>query len=334
MEQYSIDLFVNVDEHIQTTVSNLRKLGEYLKLPVSTFFMDEAPPFPVLPKDHRKAVTKFSKNTINAIRQGYWYQDLIKEHMYEFSNKFEVRFSTKENPTYAGQQISSLIEFEKLRTSASDADILLRNLRYTLEDYNIYIFKYDFPTDETRGFSMSGDPTVIVISKSARSAGRIFTVFHELAHILLNKPGISEPVGIKEEDQNKIETWCDKFAAAIVIPEDYIKDIDLVDEEDIGPAINDIATELSVSKHSIAFTLLRNNKIEYNQYYEFINRPFRRISDEERKPIPQRHIIISNKGKKFTNMILEVYSDSGISDYEACSILDTNPKTLMELLAA
>ena len=45
------------------------------------------------------------------------------------------------------------------------------------------------PVDDARGFSLTdGEPYVIVVNSADADRARLFTLFHEYAHILLNMP--------------------------------------------------------------------------------------------------------------------------------------------------
>ncbi|MFC1460895.1 helix-turn-helix domain-containing protein [Verrucomicrobiota bacterium] len=89
--------------------------------------------------------------------------------------------------------------------------------------------------DEFRGFVLSDDlaPLVFINGSDTKSA-QMFTLSHELAHIWLGESGLSdvEPVC---SPSNRIEKWCNRVAAEILVPlaavrDEYRQTNDLVGE--------------------------------------------------------------------------------------------------------
>ena len=328
-KNYSIELG-SADEGLITTVGYLRKLSNYLKIPVSTFFLKTSPEFPPLLTDFRKSTGVLTKNTINAMRRAQWYQDILKRLLVDVDPTLDFSFSLEDDPVEAGELVSSSIGFEALRKDSRDPNDLFKSVRDKLEENNIFVFKENFPPEEARGLSLSSSPPVIVVNQSDRTTSMVFTVLHELGHLLLHKPGVSDPVRVTGS-RSSVELWCDDFAAAITIPSHYLEDIDLSDDRDIGSGISEIAAALRVSKHSVAQALKRLRKIRTIQYVEYINRPFRKVRDRDTR-IPPSVLALSMKGRRFARYIVDARSSDKISDAEACEILGVKGKYLDEIV--
>src|SRR5258708_22518546 len=71
------------------------------------------------------------------------------------------------------------------------------------------------PPDELSGFSISRDglAAICVNDREPTEGAKIFTLFHEYCHLLLRKTGISD-----ENSRNKVERFCNQFAASFLIP--------------------------------------------------------------------------------------------------------------------
>ena len=79
---------------------------------------------------------------------------------------------------------------------------------------------------EARGFSLFGDGNkspVIVISYGDAMCAKIFSLFHEYAHLVLSESGIQSIHGRQlrfDARVGAIEKFCNRFAAAFLVPKD------------------------------------------------------------------------------------------------------------------
>jgi len=74
--------------------------------------------------------------------------------------------------------------------------------------------------EEFRGFALADDLAPLVfLNASDSKAAQMFTLAHELAHILLGESGISDPQAGKVPELT-IERWCNKVAAELLMPLD------------------------------------------------------------------------------------------------------------------
>lgn len=87
-----------------------------------------------------------------------------------------------------------------------------------LESLGILVFQfYGIESEEMRGYAINYSRLPIIgINVKEHAHGRIFTLFHELAHLALKKEGISNINRYKLED--KIEIFCNQIAAEILLP--------------------------------------------------------------------------------------------------------------------
>ena len=89
----------------------------------------------------------------------------------------------------------------------------------------VTVFVYSLGRDSCNGFSLSHERApVIAVSSAWREEARIFTLFHELGHLLLRgSSACLERVGRLRKDP--IERWCERFAASVLLPAGAVGEI-------------------------------------------------------------------------------------------------------------
>ncbi len=117
------------------------------------------------------------------------------------------------------------IEPEEQKSWPSD-DEALKRWREKVEDNGVWVFKRTFRQKDIAGFCLN-DPVfpVIYLNNGQAKTRQIFTLFHELAHLLFDfnhlerrDPDHYLP-GLNEAEQ-AIETACNRFAGEFLVPAD------------------------------------------------------------------------------------------------------------------
>ena len=122
------------------------------------------------------------------------------------------------------------------QTSWNTAAKALENWRDSVEEAGIFVFKEAFQDDSVDGFCLVHDEfPVIYLNNSRPPVRQIFTLFHELAHLLIGENGITRSgifrasifrAGITHSTKltsKEIETFCDRFAAEFLVPSENLK---------------------------------------------------------------------------------------------------------------
>jgi len=99
---------------------------------------------------------------------------------------------------------------------------------------------------EFRGFALSDKvaPLVFVNGADSKSA-QMFTLAHELAHIWLGQSAISDST-LDNSGGNRIETWCNKVAAEMLVPLAAVRS-ELVDGEELSATVSRLCRAFKVS---------------------------------------------------------------------------------------
>jgi Zn-dependent peptidase ImmA (M78 family) len=229
--------------------SKLKELGKQFSRQIATFFMSEIPSSNKKPKDYRnltnseltkdvllvmRKVNTYRNTSIEFEGEEYWKKRYSWEEKFQ-KNKKENKIIIKELRSVLGISIEEQLSFK-------DQNIAYSRWRNAIEDkLGIFVFQFAMPLDKVQGFCYSDyKPYSIVVNSKHPPTARIFTMFHELAHILKHQSGIC--ITDKINNSNLIEFDCNKFAAEFLIPETCIVDTDVLSE------ITKYANKLKISR--------------------------------------------------------------------------------------
>ena len=153
-----------------------------------------------------------------------------------------------------------------------NVDLALKEWRKQLEFHGVYIFKEAFKDEVISGFCIYDKIfPIIYINNSKPKTRQIFSIFHELCHLLLKTGGIDTRANhyikyLKGNDK-KIEILCNSFAGEFLVPDsDFdscISDIDITDA-----AMEDLASKYKVSREVILRKLFDRKRVSQDYYNE------------------------------------------------------------------
>ena len=227
------------EEGKEIPFGKLQSLATFYKRQIAVFFLHEVPVKIKKPKDYRNlspTESQLSKEVLLILRRSAYLQRIAKE---------------LEGENYWNKKLEWLKEIEGIKNEADsigrlrellgiDIDQQLKwksnseaykNWRTAIEEkLGILVFQFSMPMEELQGFCMTDNLPYIIVTNSNHSYnGRIFTIFHELAHIIRHQSGMCL---VDNVEQNQKEEWaCNTFAGSFlapiqtIIPTDDIKEI-------------------------------------------------------------------------------------------------------------
>jgi Zn-dependent peptidase ImmA (M78 family)/transcriptional regulator with XRE-family HTH domain len=106
--------------------------------------------------------------------------------------------------------------------------------------------------DSFRGFCFSEDgafPLILINTAAQRPATKLFTLMHEIVHVLIGRTGVSDP-NILEND---VERFCNKVTASVMMPDaEFTRYFALNEQKDVRATTNALAYHFGVSKTAAA----------------------------------------------------------------------------------
>jgi len=334
------------------TLTTLEKLAYSYKRPLAAFFLPAPPEEPPMPTDFRVLPEKqrrpLSKETRLAIRRARRVQSLATELMEMEGVESEPVANIGGTLLSDDPEITAARERDRIPITLDD-QLSFGGLyeafdkwREALESFNILVYQTRIPPEEARGFSLLDHmlPT-IVVSTSDAIAARIFTLYHEYAHLLLGVSGICIPNESSHDDANiqEIEKFCNHFAGAFLVPRHALQTDEnarlIALQSDIDDScLNALARRFKVSRQVVLRRLLICNVISRNQY---MNKLTELLSQEKpQRPgfglRPSKRCVLEN-GKLFASLVLEAREREFITHSDLADYLSINLKHMGEVEA-
>jgi len=211
-------------------------------------------------------------------------------------------------------------------------DHALRIWRQSLEDAGLLVFQFSLPTEDAHAFSLADEIPTIVLNSHDAYTRRIFSVVHELAHLLLRQPGVCNPSEYVEvEGSPEIEVHCNAAAGLALVP-----DASLVGHapiarirrgKEILEVLEPLARMFAVSREVILRRLFDLDVVNRTAFYrnmELLQHEYQeRLKLKKKRKVivkPSRKAV-SQLGKKFVTNVLEAHERGAISDSDLAEFL-------------
>jgi len=327
------------------TLAQLEKLAYNIyKRPLAVFFLPKPPKestpkqdFRTLPENEISNLSPELRLIIRKAKHNQLVLKQINDNRNPVSKPLNQVFNLEEsnsNDKFASQLREYLGITRSLQQNFKNSDTAFNYYRNLIEKNGIYIFQY--PLDEVRGFSlMDRKFPVIVINSGDSPNGKIFSLFHELCHILFNVGGIFRDYYSEElrENPNRIEVLCNQFASDILLPGyELLNEILVLENKDnkvwSEATLSAIAFSYKVSKEVVLRKLLDAGKttqtfyiktrIKWSEKYKIDLAKKKKIQ----KGGPTYHVTnLSHLGKNFVTQVLTNYHTGKLTASQVADFL-------------
>uniref|UniRef100_E6QQ31 IrrE N-terminal-like domain-containing protein n=1 Tax=mine drainage metagenome TaxID=410659 RepID=E6QQ31_9ZZZZ len=156
-----------------------------------------------------------------------------------------------------------------------DEDSSLKNWRKAIEDRGVFVFKESFEQKDISGFCLADVQfPVVYLNNSTTKTRQLFSLLHELAHLLLSVNGLSkfdkQYIEHLPAQERQIEQFCNAIAAEVLIPaKDFQQqtarfpaDIERASEEQIS----ELAMRYGVSREAILRRFMDQDRVSVAFY--------------------------------------------------------------------
>lgn len=339
------------DGSLRPSLAQARKAAEVYKRSLAVFYLEEPPKDFETLRDFRRMPVDRDPHPSPAlsfiIRQTQDHQEWLRETLIEQGIE-KLDFVASSNIHASPEELAAEIR-ERLgvsvrrQTRCSTRNEALNLWITKAEGLGVYVSRQShvgretIECEEVRGFALTDDyaPFVFINSNDAIVA-QMFSLMHELVHIWVGQPGISN-LGtsgvVLDRSSEQVEVFCNQVASLILLDPATFEELwnDTPEDDDLEDRIESVSNSLKISEEVVARRLLEEDIITRNKYRElrsyYAQRWKQHKADERRKlkeadggPSPHLLKTIGN-GRAFTHTVLACYYSGRLSGAYAAHLL-------------
>jgi Zn-dependent peptidase ImmA (M78 family)/DNA-binding XRE family transcriptional regulator len=331
------------------TIKQLRRLAHVYKRPIAVFYLPEPPADFPIPKDYRRLVDRLSEgespNLRYEVRQAVSRREIALELLAEEGERplsFDEEAEPFVDPAFLGERIRTFLGVSlDLQESWRNPYESFGGWRLAIERAGALVLQMtSVEMDEARAFSIGEWPLpVVVVNIKDSPRGRIFSLLHEVAHLVIRRSGLCDLDDTSERDPAdlRLESYCNAVAGAALVPGSDLLSLDDVRNHTASPTWSDdelasLSRRFGVSREVVLRRLLdlgettpsfyREKRDQFRQEYEDIRR--------NRRPgfAPPHQIALASAGPSFTGLVLSSYASGTITASDVSDFLGIHLKHL------
>lgn len=312
------------------TLAQIKKLAEIYKCPLAAFFSDRISPLPPLTDFRINRDRRLTPQVYLAKRRAYY---LVSE-IERITDKTSIipQFPDNIKPERLAIEFRKHLGIELIK-SKNPKEILRFYKREIEKKMFIPIIERPFKADDVRAFSIFSRVSIIVLNEEDAPQVKLFSLFHEIGHLLRKTSGICS-IEIEPEQKEEIESFCNKFAAEFLVPAEDLKfEIERLKLKTCDfSSITKLSEIYGVSKQVIMLRLLWLRYIDRKQYQEFksgyeepVKKQFGRRNWDE--------VFLNRASESIVNEVKQAYKKGIISFADAVGILGIKAKYVEKFLS-
>lgn len=204
-------------------------------------------------------------------------------------------------------------------------------LRKKIEGMGVLTLKQsDLQKHHARGMCIVQFPLPIIVFGSEAPTAQVFTLAHELAHVIIQQSGIIAPLSYTaSQKKGHSEAWCDQFAASFLMParivERFAGDRPKVAPSEIADSVIDsLAGILKVSPHAMLIRLVHLGYVRESFYWERKKAQYEAAEAEYQgfgRALFYGTRYRNTLGDLYTGLVLEAWAAGRITNHNAAQYM-------------
>ena len=327
------------------TYIQLEKLADKYKRPIAIFFFPEPPEEPNIAENlalRSSDDTPLEPRIHILLRQAYARQLSLME-LNAGTNPAKTKIfrdlqaRSNDSAMALAQQVRAYLNVDVTTQSGWNTPVTaLENWRDCIEEAGIFVFKEAFRDDSVVGFCLVHDEFPVIYLNNSRSPVRqIFSLFHELGHLLLGENDITRGISRKG---GKVEMFCDQFAAEFLVPSDDLEthlNFSIYDDN----AVAELAKYYNVSRPVILLKLVNKGILTKEHHWqkidqwteEYERRIEKKVSGKTSRGGSYYNTLTAYLGHRFMELAFGKYHDGHCSIEQLAEHLNVKVKHLPQL---
>jgi Zn-dependent peptidase ImmA (M78 family)/DNA-binding XRE family transcriptional regulator len=262
------------------TFRQLEALAKAFKRPVAVFFFPAPPIEPELAREFRTLpeaeIEELDPDTRVALREGRAWQESLREltngrNPAQRKIFRDIRASTEQPVEELASHVRDYLGVSiEQQQSWPNPTLAFKEWRRAVEGAGVFVFKRSFSQRTISGFCLHDDEfPVIMVNNSTAHSRQIFTLFHELAHVLFHVSGVTRGFGgnvngLAPTDR-ALEVACNQFGAEFLVP-DLSFPWEYFGPNDLPGAVASIADRYNVSREVVLRKLMKRGLVTSSLY--------------------------------------------------------------------
>lgn len=323
------------------SIPQLRKLAEAYKRPLAVLYLPEPPQTFMALKDFRRlpggGVPNMPPEVILEARVARERRESVLALAADAGvsvSQFELQATLAENPEILGQRVRDWLGVQlPLGPGVRDSTgyNALKYWRAAVESRDVLVLQSSrFSAEIASGFAIYEPllPIVVVSRKDAPPRRRLFSLLHELTHLILRASGVSDlsldtDLTLAPEDQ-KVEVFCNAVAAATLVPASLLLEHPVLREHRGAQSWSDeeltqLSRDFGASREAVLRRLL-TVELTSREFYEATRERYiqewRRQRERQKsgpkEPIPRNmaNEAVGDLGRRYVGLVLnQFYQD-------------------------
>lgn len=324
------------------TVTQAKNLAKQYRVPFVYFYLPDTPK--KLKRLEKTDYRTFGNNgnSIITSRELRWFLRDIEDRrdavlsLYEEEKReplsFPIKLSAGADMEEIAAAIRNLLELtEDIQCKFRKPEVALSHCIRVLEKWDVLIFQATkIAPSEMRGLSIAYERMpIIALNRKDEPSARLFTLCHELVHIVTHTSGICNDVNENSVFQNVMEMKCNQIAGKILVPLN-----ELSSHPTIGKIrkygfddsyVYQVSRDFAVSKEVILHALWEMKIITRENYFDILARYIDEYKSYKAKKkggfLPPATDTGTQVGKLYARTILNAYYTDKISARDASGYL-------------
>ncbi len=327
------------------TYPQLEQLSERFKVPVAVFFFPEPPDVPKIDETFRTLTQENMVNIPPKVRLLLRKAKAMQINLSELNDGAnpadrhltkDVIFDQNDTIESMARQLRAYLQvpIEEQFTWQS-IENALEEWRQILCQHGIFVFKDAFKEGNYFGFCLYDEEfPIIYINNSASKSRQIFTIFHELAHLIFHTSGINvvddDYINTLPENSRKIEIICNRFAGKFLVPDDSFAEqsAELPINQDAAERLADL---FCVSREVIYRKFLDRKLISEHEYSQAAERWRGNKKQQHSSGGDYYNNQIAHLGHPYVDLAFQRFYENRFDTIQLADYLNVKPKNVPNL---